>query len=314
MIKWRRAGEKMGTVDLSELRGDQIVIHYGGTLHSVDAYTFANSLIAFADTVKAVNKALEPSQSVTVRLEAIGDGSFRAVLKRIPKGIGGLLAKAPEKLFWGIVVTLIYDKLMKDDPSVTINVNDDSVVLEQGDDRVIIPRAVYDGSKTISDNTDVQRNISRTFEIIENDQAVENFGLTTNLKDETPIFQVDRDRFAILSDTPTITPTNPSQRLRNELVRLVILKAWLKKGNYKWQFEMNGFPISAPIKDDEFLDKLINREFLIGYGEALDVELSWVDEYDEELKVYRPNPSTYQVEKIVKVVPRGGSQRQLFED
>ena len=45
MIRWRSAGDSMGAIDLGELKGDQIVIHYGGALTSVDAYTFANSLI-----------------------------------------------------------------------------------------------------------------------------------------------------------------------------------------------------------------------------------------------------------------------------
>ena len=42
MVRWRAKGfEKMGTVDLRDLSGDQIVIHFGGELTSVDAYTFA---------------------------------------------------------------------------------------------------------------------------------------------------------------------------------------------------------------------------------------------------------------------------------
>ena len=38
----------MGIVNVGDLGGDQIVIHFGGALTSVDAYTFGNSLIAFA--------------------------------------------------------------------------------------------------------------------------------------------------------------------------------------------------------------------------------------------------------------------------
>src|SRR6516164_9626113 len=111
MIEWRSAGEGMGTVDLADLSGDQIVIHYGGALNSVDAYTFANSLIEFANTITAVNQAIDPSQSIEVRLEALDKGSFRAVLRRIPKGIGGFFSGGAKEIFWGIIVALIYDKL-----------------------------------------------------------------------------------------------------------------------------------------------------------------------------------------------------------
>ena len=48
-VQWQPPGGGTGTIRLSELSGDQIVIHFGGALTSVDAYTFGNSLIAFAD-------------------------------------------------------------------------------------------------------------------------------------------------------------------------------------------------------------------------------------------------------------------------
>jgi hypothetical protein len=59
-IRWRPLGGGVGTVDLRKLEGDQIVIHFGGSLTSVDAYTFANSLVAFADTIRAVNASINP--------------------------------------------------------------------------------------------------------------------------------------------------------------------------------------------------------------------------------------------------------------
>ena len=39
----------MADVDLSDLRGDEFVFHFGGRPKEVDAYTFANSLIAFSE-------------------------------------------------------------------------------------------------------------------------------------------------------------------------------------------------------------------------------------------------------------------------
>ena len=90
----------MATVNLGELGGDQIVIHFGGALTSVDAYTFGISLVAFADTIRAVNGILNPEQNIEIRLEAIGPGSFRAVVKRLKKGFGGFFARGAEAVFW----------------------------------------------------------------------------------------------------------------------------------------------------------------------------------------------------------------------
>lgn len=106
MIRWRSAGDSMGAIDLGELKGDQIVIHYGGALTSVDAYTFANSLIELANTITAVNHAIDPNQNIEVRLEALDKGSFRAVLKRIPKGIGGFFSAGAKDIFWAIIAAL----------------------------------------------------------------------------------------------------------------------------------------------------------------------------------------------------------------
>ncbi len=68
---WRRTGESMGTIDLRHLGGSEVVIHFGGSLKSVDVYTFANSLVGFADTVRAVNKLVDPNCAIEVRVEAV---------------------------------------------------------------------------------------------------------------------------------------------------------------------------------------------------------------------------------------------------
>ena len=152
-VEWRPPGGGMGTVNLGELSGDQIVIHFGGALTSVDAYTFGNSLLAFADTIRAVNSVLSPEQNIEVRLEAIGPGSFRAVVKRLRKGLGGFFARGAEAVFWGIIATLIYENLIKNDPQTKITVKTHEVVIEKDGDTIIVPRVVYDHMAPVPRNT-----------------------------------------------------------------------------------------------------------------------------------------------------------------
>lgn len=100
MVRWRGTGEeRLATVDVRQFGGDTIVVHFGGQLTSVDAYTFANSLVAFADTVRGVNAQINPGQNIEVRLEAVGPGSFKAVIKYVKKGLIGLFASAPQNIF-----------------------------------------------------------------------------------------------------------------------------------------------------------------------------------------------------------------------
>ena len=93
----------MTVIDLRSLEGDQVVIHFGGAITSVDAYTFANALIAFADTARAVNDVINPGQAIEIRLDAVGPGSFRAIVRRIQKGLGGFFSRGAQDVFWGIV-------------------------------------------------------------------------------------------------------------------------------------------------------------------------------------------------------------------
>jgi hypothetical protein len=263
--------------------------------------------VAFADTIRAVNSVLNPDQNIEIRLEAIGSGSFRAVVKRLKKGLGGFFSRGIEAVFWGIIATLIYENLIKrDDPKVAITVTADQVTIKKNGDTIIIPRTIYDQMPAVRNNIQVQQNLSRTFQVIEEDSAIENFGLTPNLQDAHPLVQVSRNDFSILSEAPAIIEEIQSEkrRARRERVRLVVLKAWLIRGNRKWSFEWNGVPISASIKDESFFERLSSREILLGQGDALDVELDYEQDYDEALGVYVNDVHTFQVSKVFSSIPR----------
>ena len=308
-IHWRTGGGGgMATINLAELTGDQIVIHFGGALTSVDVYTFGNSLIAFADTVRSVNAVLNPGQNIEVRLEAVGPGSFRAVIKRLKKGLG-IFSQGVDQIFWAIVATLIYDHLIKTDPKMEVTVNPDEVIIQKNGDRIIIPRNVYSQLPSVKADPEVRKNLSKTFQIIEEDPAIENFGLTPRVDDPEPLVQIPRDEFPRLATIPRTTEINPRRRERTERVKLVVLKAWLVPGTRKWSFEWNGVPISAPIRDQSFFDRLAKHEVLLGQGDALDVELRYEQEFNEELGLYVNDTQTFEVMEVFSVISRGRQGR-----
>jgi hypothetical protein len=96
----------------------------------------------------------------------------------------------------------------------------------------------------------------------------------------------------------------PTGRVRKESARLVILKAWLNHAKRKWSFEWNGVPISAPIAGTDFLDRLDRREHLLGAGDALDVEITFKQNFDPALGVYVTEPNSYLVTRVIRPVPR----------
>lgn len=302
-MRWRPPGGGVATIDLRRFENDQIVIHFGGALTSIDAYTFANSLVSFADTVRSINYAINPDQGIEVRLEALGDGSFRAAIKKIAKGFGGFLSRGAENVFWALVATVIYERVFSSDPSAKITINTTEVIIETGRDRIIVPRTVYDQVQHVRANPEVQRNLSRTFHAIEADEAIENFGLTPKIDDPEPLVQIQREIFSRLA-SPVIIEGDPKRRERNIPARLIILKAWLTPGNRKWSFEWNGVPITAPIKSEPFWKRLEAREILIGQGDALDVEIKYQQVYDDVIGTWVNDPHTFEIIQVISHIPK----------
>jgi hypothetical protein len=305
-LHWRPPGARMGTVDLRELRNDQIVIHFGGAVRSVDAYTFGNSLLSFADTIRAVNAVINPEQNIEVRLEPVGPGSFRALIKSMRKGLGGFFSRSAEGILFGVIATLLVEYGIKPDAKMTVTFNTDEVIIEKNGDRIIVPREVYERMGDVKKNPEVQKHVRRTFEVIEDDPAIDNFGLTPSIDDPEPLVQIPREEFPRLASLPIETVLQDTERTREraERARLVILKAWFTRGNRKWLFEWNGVPLSAPIKDETFWDRLENREILIGQGDALDVEISYRQEYEASIGVFVNDPGSFKITRVFGAIPR----------
>ncbi len=295
----------MAIIRLDGFFEDTIVLHFGGKAGCIDAYTFAEALIGFADTAYAVSSTIDPGQEIEIIVEATGPGSFRAVIRRLKKKYGGTLSPVAGLIFWGVVTNLIYDATLKKDDPVLITVNTNEVIIKHGHDTVIVPRNVYDASENAKKNPAVEKGIKKTFETIERDPNVTDFGLTSSIHDPQPLVAIPRADFSVVTQRVVIeTEDPPAERTNTERARLVILKAWLNYAKRKWSFEWNGVPISAPISDWEFLDQLDRREILLGAGDALDVEISFKQTFDPSLGVYVNDPNSFVITKVIRPVSR----------
>lgn len=300
----------MATVDVRQFDGDTIVIHFGGQLTSVDAYTFANSLISFADIIRSINAQVNPGQDIEVRLDATDRGSFRAVLKQAKKGIARLFSSAPEKIFWIIAALIIQNSI---EGESTIKVEGDAVTIQKGGETIIISKEVFDQYEQVKENEDVHRNLSKTFRIIERDEAIENFGLSPRPEDEEPVVQIPRKDFGLLIRGPNILRTDEDKK-RHKIheATLIVLKPWVNASNKKWAFEWNGVPISAYVRDEEFLDKVRSHEVRFGNGDALEVDLIAYEELDEERGIWISDKSSYVVKTVHRFLPTPQQRGTLF--
>lgn len=296
----------MATIRLDAFSQDTIVLHFGGEAGSIDAYTFANALIGFADTAYAVNTTIDPGQEIEIIVEATGPGSFRAVIRRLKKSYGGTLSTIAQTVFWGVVANVIYDATLKKDDPVQIVINTNEVIIKHGHDTIIVPRSIHDASENAKKNPGVQKAIKRTFETLEKDTSVTEFGVTASVSDPRPLLTIPRADFAFAAGPVAVVDfeDQPQERTRSERARLLILKAWLNHAKRKWSFEWNGVPISAPISDRSFLDRIDRREHLLGAGDALDVEITYKQTFDSELGVYVNDQNSFVVSRVIKPVPR----------
>jgi hypothetical protein len=296
----------MAIIRLDDFREDTIVLHFGGSEGTIDAYTLANALIGFADTAYAVNETIDPGQEIEIIVEGTGPGSYRTVIRKLKKGFaGGVLSGIAGTILWNVVSNVIYDATLKAvDPKPQIIINTTEVIIKHGPDTIIVPRTVYDATENAKKNPAVQKGLKKTFETLEADPHVTDFGITGSIGDTKPLIKIPRTEFPLVVEPIVDIVEQPQERTRKERARLVILKAWLNHAKRKWSFEWNGVPISAPITDKEFLDRLDRREHLLGSGDALDVEITYKQEFDPVLSVYVNDPNSFKVTRVIRPVAR----------
>ena len=275
----------MADIDLRTLPENEIVLHFGGRPNEVDAFTFSNSLIAFAEALQEINRQISPGTGIEISIEGVGPGSFRAKIATRLKPLTGLWREIGKPVLVGILATLIYERTLGPGNPI-IKVDESEVVIQQGHDRIIVPRYIYDARQKISKPQQVEQHIARAFAVLENDPSISDFGLTAGINDAAPTIPVQRDQFALLtmSEPPA---SEEGRRHRDERTRVTILKAIFQRSHRKWEFVwQRGIRISAPINDQEFYSRLASREFWFAQGDELDVTLRIHQRYDDVNKIY----------------------------
>lgn len=295
----------MAIVNIGELKGETIVLHFGGLPGNIGARTLGEALIGFSETAYGISATVDPGQDIEIVVEQTGPGSFRTLLRRVRQDPRGLLSDGIKDIFWGIVAAAIFEYALKPADPAQITINTSEVILKVGKDTYIVPRNIYDASQNAQKNPVVEKGIRRTFRALEADKAVTDFGITGSLKDPQPLIEIPRADFPAFPKTAVLeTVDGANERFRRERTRLLVTKPWLNHARRKWSFEWNGVPISAPIIDAAFLDQIDRHEVVFGSGDALDVEISYKQTFSPELGIYENDTTSYVISKVIRTVPR----------
>tara|TARA_R110002096_G_scaffold110035_4_gene240467 strand:+ start:6750 stop:7643 length:894 start_codon:yes stop_codon:yes gene_type:complete len=289
----------MKVVDISNFE-DSVVLHFETETQKINAYTLASTLVAIADAAKAANTTINAGYEVEIIVEALGAGSFRAKISAIYKeGKNLFTSQLVAGVIIGVIANYVYERTLAVDDNVKIEIHTDEVIIEKGDEKIIVPRNVYDATREVEKNPKFTQAIEKSFQAIEKDNKIEGIGFVKNINDPKP--EVIIPRSAIISASGILIEED-GVRIVTELVELQILKAILERGRRKWEFMWRGFKISAPITDDAFYNDFFAHNITIAPGDSLQVKLQIKQIKDEDTGIYRNK--SYEVIEIHEHHPR----------
>lgn len=295
----------MPTVDCRDF-GDEFVIHFGGEFHRVNAYTFATSLIALADAIRSANYIVNPGYELEIVVEAIGPGSFRTKIRALQKAVNNLFsAQTAREIVIALVAAIIYEHTFATDQRVNVVVTNDSVIIKQGEHEIIIPKDAEKYYEEIKKSDAVNNNIAKAFGVLEKDESVTEFGITTKISDSRPLITISRDHFPTIAGDDVLD--NETSRESKERTEVQIVRAILERSKRRWEFVWRGVKISAPVSDDDFYNDFFAHRITIAPGDSLDVDLRVVQKLVPETGIYVN--TDYEILKVYKHIPRMSQQK-----
>jgi hypothetical protein len=289
----------MATISIEQFE-DTVVIHFETADSRINAYTLASTLVAFADAAKAANATLNPGAEIEVVVEALGQGSFRALLRTIYSRSRNLLAN---QLVVGVVIGVIgnyiYERTLSLDDKVSVEIKTEEVIIQRGQDRVVVPRTVYDATRKAEKNPEFVGALARTFDAVAKDEEVQAIALVPRIDSPSPEIPIPRESFRALASE---TYLDEETRVVQERAELHIIKAILDKSKRKWEFIWQGFRISAPVTDATFYVEFFAHDITLAPGDTLDVTLSLFQKRDPDTGIY--TNSGYEVVRVHSHTPR----------
>lgn len=298
----------MATIDIRKI-DETLVIHFAADGKRINAYTLASTLVAFADAAKAANAALNSGCEIEVVVEAVGSGSFRARIRAIYKKNKSLLKdQIVAGLVLGVLGNYIYERTLAVDDTVKVEVRTDEVIIQRGDDRVIVPRNVYDATRLAEKNPEFPKAIARALEAVAQDPDIDGFGVVERLDSPAPELVLTRNE---LQRAALLPSDNAASRVVPEIVDLQILKAILERSKRKWEFMWRGVKISAPITDERFYIDFFAHDITIAPGDILRVTLHVHQKRDSATGIYKN--VKYEVAHVHEHAPRVKQLRMPVE-
>lgn len=289
----------MRIVEVAQIE-NAVVIHFDTDDTRINAYTFASTIISLADAAKAANATLNPGSEIEVVVEALGPGSFRAQIRAIYSSAKNLFSnQVIAGVVIGVIGNYIYERTLAMDDKVVVEVKTDEVIVQRGQDRVVVPRQIYDGTRQVERNPQFVKSMNKSFEAMVADDKIKGIGLVSSMDAPPPSIPISRETLIQLAAT---LPEDPDSRVVTEEAELQIVRAILKKSNRRWEFVWRGVTISAPVLHEGFYREFFAHKITIAPGDTLRVTLAIKQSRDPETGIY--TNVGYEILEVHKHVPR----------
>ncbi|MGQ3116011.1 MAG: hypothetical protein ACT6UH_20545 [Hydrogenophaga sp.] len=289
----------MRVVEIAQIE-NAFVIHFDTDDTRINAYTFASTIIALADAAKAANASLNPGSQIEVVVEALGPGSFRAQIRALYSRAKNLFSnQVIAGVVIGVIGNYIYERTLAVDDKVVVEVKTDEVIIQRGQDRVVVPRQIYDATRQVERNPQFVKSINKSFAAMAADDKINGIGLVSSMDAPPPPIPIPRETLIQLA---AALPEDPNSRVVTEEAELQIVRAILKKSNRRWEFVWRGVTISAPVLHEGFYREFFAHEITIAPGDTLRVTLAIKQSRDPETGIY--TNVGYEILEVHEHVPR----------
>lgn len=276
-----------------------LVLYFQTPESRINAYALAATLTALADGAKAAARTLNSGVDVEIVVEALSSGSFRAKITAVARQ-AGLFAK--NQIVTGVIIgvlsSYIYDHTLAKKQPVEVVVKTDEIIVISGDNRIVVPRNIYEAKNLVEKDSVFVRSMDRMLGSTVIDARVTGFGLTSSLDSPPPAVILERN---LLELSEPLEP-EPATRVIEEDADLYIVKAIMERSSRKWEFKWHGVNISAPIKDPSFYDDFAKHSFTIAPGDEFQARIAIHQKRDDLSGVY--SNTRYEVLNVYRHISR----------
>ena len=296
-----------------EFTGDitDFSIKFGGTPGTVNASTYGVVLVNTVALFKEANAQLKTNVPIEINVKSETEGSFLAQIGLEPSALHGLLNShglATVPVVFNLVMQAFkFRKELKEvfGDSKPTGVSVDGEIYKVngiGNVNLNVNKTTYNYFQLPK----AQKAMKEIFSALDEDPEVSDFSFLDE-KGES-LFTAERKEFSKLKSPPEL-PTEES-RIEPDTATVYIIKPSFDP-DLVWEVVYRGEKKSVYVRDADFLQRMVQREFLFGPGDSLESELEVEQRYDPRLGVY-VNTGKVDITRVVNVIPKS-EPPPLFE-